>query len=314
MTSLGQSAYATKLTAAEYDSIQDTGDNRFVRMGQLSTTPTRVFEAGTSAGGVETISAYINDDGTSSFFGGAGNVNNPMTADLQCGNFSLGTAASPVRDIKATGTITADGNISVLGGSSLISTGPVEGNSLSVTNNATISGTTTCQNLLTANGGLTTAGTSNSTFNTLAYFNKLATFTRPFRTFPKVWGSPLLPNGPYSLVRSPNSAIQTLDFTDQQNASLTLYGHPDPANPNISTFEIKTTTNDVLKEYAISVSVQNINTAIGAGALGVKEIYVGVSDKNPTDTARFQVYISHSTAYSGTQVLKYKVHFDYDVD
>ena len=171
MTSLGQSAYATKLTAAEYDSIQNTGDNRFVRMGQLSTTATRVFEAGTSAGGVETISAYINDDGTSSFFGGAGNVNNPMTADLQCGSFSLGTAASPVQNIKATGTITTNGNVTVQGGSSLISTGPVEGNSLSVANDAVVSGTTTCQNLLTANGSLTTAGNGLATFNTLAYFN-----------------------------------------------------------------------------------------------------------------------------------------------
>ena len=115
-------------------------------------------------------------------------------------------------------------------------------------------------------------------------------------------------------MRSPNSAIQTFDFTDQQNASLTVYGHPDPANPSISTFEINTTTTDVLKDYAISVSVQNVNSVIGANAMSVQEYYVGVSDKNPTDSTRFQVLILHGVSYSGTQILKYKVHFDYDVD
>ncbi len=313
MTSLGQSAYATKITAAEYDSIQDTGDNRFVRMGQLSTTQTRVFEAGTSVGGVETISAYINDDGTSSFFGGAGNVNNPMTSNLQCGNHDLGTTASPVGNIKAIGTITTDSDISILGGSSLNTTGPVDANSLSVANNASIGGLTTCHNLLTLNGGLQTQGNQNSTFNSPVYLNKITTFIHPIRLFPKIWGSPLLPNGPYSLTRSPVSSIQTFTFTNQQNASLTLYGHPDPANPSISTFEVHTTMSNVLTDYAISVSVQNVNSAIGAGALSVQDYYLGVSEKNPTDDSRFQVLIVHNSNYTGTQVLKYKVNFEYDV-
>jgi len=301
MTSLGESVYVNKITAAEIDSMPDTGDNRFVRMGQLSTTATRVFEAGTVSGGVETVSAYINDDGTSSFFGGAGNVNNPMTADLQCGNFAVGTAASPVGNIQTSGTITSGGNVTA--SSDVSVTGATSLNTLSTTGNAIVGGTLVSfgQVVILGNAGLSITGATNSSGGMSVSGDFSTSQTAQARDLALESGSLGSLGSPVDLT----SGTQLLDMSQKGQGHIIGYG-----NLTVQ-FDVETNFNNAIGGGTFLVSFQQVDVTASTTVFPKMVSYQVRNSIGSTTKVRVTVVLDDQTSL--TRYGRFNVVFIRDV-
>jgi hypothetical protein len=169
--SLGDSAFAETMNAVRFESKEAAGDERFVRIGQLTSQPNRILETGTRSGGV---TAYINDDGSSSF-GSSGVTTFIGLTDTPASYSAAGRKILQVNGGANAVEFTSDPNLTTLTTNGTITCGT----DLTVSGSAIINGDVTAAGHTTLNGDVT-AASGTTALNTLtvsggSYLNTLTT-------------------------------------------------------------------------------------------------------------------------------------------
>lgn len=117
---------------------------------------------------------------------------------------------------------------------------------------------------------------------------------------------------PETLTNTGNNPATRKTFTLGANHSMTLYCVPDVTTNQSYVFEVDTPYTHVLRDYDIRVSFQTVSLGGGPSSLGFGNIAVGPSVKSPIDQSQCTILVNTINPYTGVELAKMNVVFDYD--
>lgn len=300
--SLGDSAFAETMNAIRFESKEAAGDERFVRIGQLTSQPNRILETGTRSGGV---TAYINDDGSSSF-GSSGVTTFVGLTDTPASYSAAGGKILQVNGGASAVEFSSDPSLTTV-----TTTGAITcGTDLTVTGHTTLNGD------VTATSGITTLGAALFNVNVLGVFvnnvpnlvsdNINVTSSLDTRSASHSVAQVEVDDEVYGSIASPESLLSVFPFNEYNlngEYYLTLVAYN--MSTGLTRFTVSTGITDVLTYYNIRVFMNCVFTNAGFEP----PVFDGYRIfPNAADSTKFDVEYTHSNVPSGSgQIFKFCV-------
>ena len=204
--------------------------------------------------------------------------------DVTAGNNIIadGEVVSAGKVTAGTGIVSTTGDIVATAGNMVAGTDLNVGNQLTVTSTSNL------------NGRLNVVG--RATFNSLERTTTIIGKASSPETLTNLNGVP--------------STRKT--FSLGANHSMTLYCVPDVTTNQTFVFEVDTPYTHVLRDYDIRVSFQTASLGGGPKSLGFGNVAIGPSVKTPTNQSALTILVNSLFPYTGVEVAKINVLFDYD--